>query len=110
MKQLVQNYKTGELFLAYIPMPLLSGSGAVVRNYFSLISAGTERTKIETGKMSLLEKAKSRPDLVKKVIDNIKTEGLSITVKNVLRKLEDFSPLGYSTAGEVIEVSSDISV
>jgi len=109
VKQIVQNYKSGEIILVDIPIPMMLGSGAIVRNYYSLISAGTERTKIETGKMSLLEKAKSRPDLVKKVIDNIKTEGLSITVKNVLKKLEDFSPLGYSTAGEVIEVSSDIS-
>ena len=108
MKQLVQNYKTGELFLADIPIPILSGSGAVVRNYFSLISAGTERTKIETGQKSLLAKAKSRPDLVKKVFDAVKTEGLTNTVKNVFKKLEEFSPLGYSSCGEVIEISNDI--
>ena len=81
MKQIVQNYKSGEIILADIPIPMMAGSGAIVRNHYSLISTGTERTKIETGKMSLLEKAKSRPDLVKKVIDNIKTEGLTNTVK-----------------------------
>ncbi|MHB1348192.1 MAG: bi-domain-containing oxidoreductase [Candidatus Humimicrobiaceae bacterium] len=108
MKQLVQNYKTGELFLADIPIPVLSGSGAVVRNYFSLISAGTERTKIETGQKSLLAKAKSRPDLVKKVLDSVKTEGLATTIKNVFNKLEEFSPLGYSSCGEVVEISNYI--
>jgi predicted dehydrogenase/NADPH:quinone reductase-like Zn-dependent oxidoreductase len=108
LKQLVQNYKTGELFLADIPVPVLSGSGAVIRNYFSLISAGTERTKIETGQKSLLAKAKSRPDLVKKVLDSVKAEGITSTIKNVFNKLEEFSPLGYSSCGEVIEVTSDI--
>ncbi|MDD5659969.1 MAG: bi-domain-containing oxidoreductase [Actinomycetota bacterium] len=108
MKQLVQNYKTGELFLADIPVPILAGSGAIVRNHYSLISAGTERTKIETGQKSLLAKAKSRPDLVKKVLDNIKTEGLVTTAKNVFKKLEEFSPLGYSSCGEVTELTDDI--
>ncbi|MCL6088006.1 MAG: bi-domain-containing oxidoreductase [Actinobacteria bacterium] len=108
MKQLVQNYKTGELFLADIPMPILAWSGAVVRNHYSLISAGTERTKIEIGQKSLLAKAKSRPDLVKKVLDNIKTEGLVTTAKNVFKKLEEFSPLGYSSCGEVIEITNDM--
>ena len=64
MKQFVQNYKTGELFLADIPVPMLAGSGAIVRNHYSLISAGTERTKIETGQKSLLAK-QSQDHLVK---------------------------------------------
>jgi predicted dehydrogenase/threonine dehydrogenase-like Zn-dependent dehydrogenase len=108
LKQIVQNYKSGKILLIDIPRPMLLGNGVIVRNYYSLISTGTERTKIETGKMGLFEKAKSRPDLVKKVLDNIKNEGLYNTTKSVFKKLEDYVPLGYSSCGEVVEVSDDI--
>lgn len=108
MKQIVQNYKTGRILLEEIPIPLLQGSGVIVRNYFSLISAGTEKTKVIMGEKSLISKAKSRPDLVNKVLNTIKTEGLINTTKSVFRKLDEYKPLGYSSCGEVINISEDI--
>lgn len=108
MKQIIQNYKSGKILLEEISMPLLVRSGAIVQNYYSLISSGTEGMKIKTGQKSLMGKAKSRPDLVHKVLNTIKKEGLISTTKSVLRKLDKYSALGYSSCGKVIEISDDI--
>jgi predicted dehydrogenase/threonine dehydrogenase-like Zn-dependent dehydrogenase len=80
-----------------------------VRNRYSLISAGTERTKVELGKKSLLGKAMARPDLVKLVLKQVKEQGLLETANRVLNKLSTDSAMGYSSAGVVVEVADDVS-
>ncbi len=103
MKQVIQNYKTGKLTVENVPVPSLSKGKILVKNHFSLVSAGTEKTMIEFGKKNLMAKAKSRPELVKQILDKIKTDGLITTYKAAMRRLGEPVPLGYSSAGEVIE-------
>ena len=102
MKQLIQNFKTGDLYVDEIPMPSISSGMVLVENEFSLISAGTERGTVKVAQASLLGKAKQRPDLVAQVMQNIKKEGLSATINKVKTKLDSLKALGYSTAGTVI--------
>src|SRR4051794_20115717 len=109
MHQILQSYRTGELWLAQVPAPALRNGGAIVRTAASLVSAGTERMIIELAKKSLLGKARARPDLVKKVFAKIKTEGLSRTLEKVFAKLDTPIPLGYSCAGTVVEVGAGVS-
>ncbi len=90
------------------PTPQLRSGWALVATAFSIISAGTEKTKVDTARKSLLGKAMARPDLVKKVIAKAKTEGLWKTWQVVSDKLDAPTPLGYSSAGQIIEVSGDI--
>ena len=71
MRQVLQNYRTGEVCVDEVPAPALRSGAVLVANRYSLISAGTERMKVETGKMSLVGKARSRPDLVKKVLKTL---------------------------------------
>src|SRR4030042_3549772 len=108
MKQIIQNYRTGELELSEVPVPLCSSNKILVKNMVSLISIGTERSIIELGKKSLLGKAKARPDLAKRFIDKAKKEGLVKTFKEALGRLDNPTPLGYSSAGMVIEVGENI--
>jgi len=103
MKQLVQNLKTGDLSLQEVPAPALLPAAVLVQNRMSLISAGTERSTVHTGKLSLLGKAKKRPDLVKQVMDNIRKEGLLSTIHKVKNKLDWPKALGYSSCGVVLE-------
>lgn len=103
MKQVIQSYRTGELWLADVPSPAVKSAGAVVQTAASLVSAGTERMIVELAKKSLLGKAQARPDLVRKVLDKIKTEGLGPTMTKVFAKLDTPIPLGYSAAGTVVE-------
>ncbi|MCZ7636126.1 MAG: zinc-binding alcohol dehydrogenase [Verrucomicrobia bacterium] len=102
MKQVVQNYKTGELSVPEVPSPALPSGFVLVRNHFSLISAGTERSTVSTAQASMLGKARQRPDLVRQVLDTLKKEGLTETLKRVRTKLETLKELGYSSAGEVL--------
>jgi polar amino acid transport system substrate-binding protein len=102
MKQVIQNFKTGELSVAEVPAPALARGYVLVRNAFSLISAGTERSTVTTAQASLLGKARQRPDLVKQVLDSLKRDGLADTLTRVRTKLETLKELGYSSAGTVL--------
>ena len=106
MKQLIQNFKTGELYVDDVPMPGISEGMVLIENEYSLISAGTERSTVKVGQASLLGKAKQRPDLVAQVIQNIKKEGFAATLSKVRTKLDSLKALGYSTSGTII-VSMD---
>lgn len=83
-------------------------SGVIVRVHASVISAGTEKMSVELARSSMLEKAKSRPDDVKKVLAEIKQQGFWATYNRVMNKLDSPKPMGYSCAGEVIAVSPDV--
>src|SRR3982751_1507361 len=109
MKQVVQNYRTGELKVEELPPPALRPGGVLVRTAYSLISAGTERTTVETAQSSLVGKAKERPDLVRQVFDTFKREGLRSTYEKVVSKLNQMKPLGYSASGVVIGVGRDVT-
>jgi predicted dehydrogenase/threonine dehydrogenase-like Zn-dependent dehydrogenase len=102
LKQLIQNFKTGKLYVDELPMPSVSEGMVLVENKFSLISSGTERSTVKVAKANLLGKAKQRPDLVAQVIANMKKEGLAATINKVRTKLDSLKAMGYSTAGTVL--------
>ncbi len=107
MKQLVQRIKDGEMKVVDLPIPFLKPKGVLVKNYYSLISAGTERTTVESGKENLLIRAYKNPEIVKQVYQIIKRDGLVPTIERILGNLNDYKTLGYSSAGVVIESSSE---
>ena len=109
MKQLIQSFKTGELGLFDVPAPVCEINGALVQTTVSLVSAGTEKMLVDFAKKSMLAKAKDRPDLVKQVIDKMKKEGVKNTLEKVFTKLDTPIPLGYSLAGCVVEVGSELN-
>lgn len=94
--------------LLEVPFPALGKGQVMVRNHYSVISAGTEGKTVKDARLSYIGKAKSRQEEVKKVIEAAKTHGVMKTYKMVMNKLESPSPLGYSCAGEVIGVGEDI--
>lgn len=103
MKQIAQ-YQDGRLELQDVPVPVPPPGGILVRTTCSVISPGTERMKVEQARMSLLQKAKARPDQVKKVIDTAKTLGWKAALEKVRNRLESPTPLGYSAAGVIVAV------
>lgn len=107
MKQLIQNFKTGELYVDELPVPAITKGYVLVANRFSLISAGTEKTTVSTAQASLIGKAKKRPDLVKQVLQNYKKEGFKATMEKVKTKLDSLKALGYSSAGVVLASMDD---
>ena len=108
MKQVVQNYKSGELALLDVPEPAGKPGGVLVRTAFSLISTGTEMMKVSEAGKSMLGKARSRPDQVAKVVQSVAVNGLGATYRKVTSKLDSYTPLGYSLCGVVEEVGEGI--
>ena len=104
MKQIAQNYKSGELAVLDVPAPTGRPGGVLVQSLFSLISAGTEMMKVTEAKMSLVGMARARPDQVRKVLDSVSQQGLLTTYKKAMSKLDSYTPLGYSLCGVVTEV------
>ena len=107
MRQISQNYKTGELAIVDVAAPLASRRGILVETRVSLISAGTERSIVDLARKGLLAKARKRPDLVKRVIEKARREGPLAALDAVRAKLDLPIPLGYSLAGRVLQVGPE---
>ena len=104
MKQLIQHINTGLAQVQEVPAPRARSGGILVQNAASLVSAGTERMIVDFAEKNLLDKARSRPDLVRQTLDKAQREGVLTTLDAVRSKLDQPMALGYSCAGTVIEV------
>jgi predicted dehydrogenase len=106
MKQVLQSLQTSELLVADVAVPVVPDNGVLVRTIASLVSAGTERMVLEFAQKNLLQKARSRPELVRQVLQRARRDGLVSTFETVARRLSEPMPLGYSLVGEVVDVGS----
>lgn len=109
MEQLTQKLKSGEMTIQELPTPAVSTGMVLVQNHYSIISAGTEGSTVKTARKSLLGKAKERPQQVKQVLEVLKKQGPLQTYRAVMKKLDAYSPLGYSSAGEAIDVGEGVT-
>jgi predicted dehydrogenase/threonine dehydrogenase-like Zn-dependent dehydrogenase len=104
MKQVIQNFRSGELKVDEVPETICRNGGILVSNAASLISAGTEKMVIDLAQKSIVGKARERPDLVRQVINKLRRDGLMSTIQTVKARLETPLALGYSCAGTVREI------
>ena len=109
MKQLLQNIKTGKASIEDVPMPTPREGQALVQVATSLVSAGTERMVVEFAEKSLVGKARSRPDLVKQVLDKARREGVVNTMQAAFNRLDQPMALGYSSAGTIIALGKSMT-
>lgn len=109
MQQLTQKLSNGEMTVQEMPAPVLGKGMVLVKNHYSLISAGTEGSTASTARKSLIGKAKERPQQVKQVLEVLAQQGPVQTYRAVSKKLEAYSPLGYSSAGKVIGVGEGVT-
>jgi polar amino acid transport system substrate-binding protein len=108
MNQLTQKLKTGEMTIKEVPVPAVSDGMVLVQNHYSLISAGTEGSTVKAARKGLIGKARERPQQVKQVFDVLKQQGPAQTYRAVMKKLDAYSPLGYSSAGVVIDAGKGV--
>ena len=109
MKQILQNVRSGALELAEVPAPVVGPGQLLVRNAYSVMSPGTEKLSLDFARKSLLAKARSRPDLVKQVLGKLRRDGPLATYRTVTSRLEGPQPLGYASAGVVLEVGAGVT-
>lgn len=108
MKQLTQDLRAKKPQLIEVPIPAPQSGTVLVRNAASLVSAGTERALVEFAGKSLLGKARSRPDLLRQVLEKARREGLLNATQAAFGRLGEAMPLGYSSAGTVVEVGEGV--
>lgn len=108
MKQVLQD-RSGATVVRSVPSPPCPTGGVLVRNEFSVISAGTERARLELSRKSLIAKAMERPDIVRQVVKRAQSEGLRSTTLAVRRQLAAETAVGYSSAGVVIEIGRRVA-
>lgn len=108
MKQVLQAPNSSAAVVRDVPAPACAPGGVLVRNAFSLISSGTERSRVELSGKSLLGKARERPDLVREVIARARREGWRATGRAVQLKLSEEMAVGYSSAGRVLELGEHV--
>jgi predicted dehydrogenase/threonine dehydrogenase-like Zn-dependent dehydrogenase len=101
--------RQGQVAVDEVPAPGVERGTVLVRVSRSCISIGTEMSGIKFSGAPLWKKALARPDLAKKVMQAVSTQGLMRTWKQVRGQLDAGNPTGYSAAGTVIEVGEGIT-
>ena len=109
MRQILQDLRTGEVSLAETPRPVAQPGTVIVTTSTSLVSAGTERMLLDFGKAGWLKKAQSQPDKVRQVLQKLRADGVLATLESVQSKLDQPLPLGYCSAGIVLEVGAGVT-
>jgi predicted dehydrogenase/threonine dehydrogenase-like Zn-dependent dehydrogenase len=102
MKQVLYDMK-GKVFVEDVPVPSCGRDQVLVRNEFSLISAGTEKSMISLMKKPLYQMALERKDLARQVLRFAKESGIKKTMELVKSRLDVWHQLGYSSAGVVVK-------
>ena len=107
MKQLVVKNKSPEPILFDTPLPQVGHGQVLIKNQFSVVSSGTEIAAIENANKGVTEKLQNSSN-IEKGIELLKNEGVKALWNAVFP--QNISPLqlGYSSAGEVIEVGKGV--
>ncbi|MDQ6838210.1 MAG: bi-domain-containing oxidoreductase [Actinomycetota bacterium] len=108
MKAVLFQPRRGGISVEDVPAPQLVAGRVLIRNEFSLISAGTERSAVDVGHQGLIGKARERPDQARQVLDNVRKVGLAETIRTVNDRLDTPSILGYSCAGTALRVAAGV--
>jgi len=92
-----------------VPAPTIGPTEVLVRTDATIVSAGTERAITELAGAGLLAKARARPDLVRKVADKARAEGVGAAARSVRARLGSDLPLGYSGCGRAVAVGDAVA-
>lgn len=106
MKQLL--ITQGRTIVVDVPAPVVKKGHVLVEVAYSLISTGTEISAISSSGKSILQRGVEKPDRVKKVFDNLRSQGLQNTIAKVKDNIGEYQPTGYSCSGVVIDIGDDI--
>jgi predicted dehydrogenase/threonine dehydrogenase-like Zn-dependent dehydrogenase len=106
MKQVV--IRGGGAAVVDVPAPQVGSRNVLVRVAYSCISVGTEMASVNTSAMPLYKRALKQPENVRRVLDMMRTQGVARTLSRVQDQLSAGTPSGYSAAGTVIAVGSEV--
>ena len=106
MKQLL--VRSGKVFLKEVPAPVVGPKNVLVRVERSCVSVGTEMAGIKMSGLPLYRRALKQPHHVKRVVQLMREQGVARIYRQVKGKLDAGLPTGYSAAGTVVAVGSEV--
>lgn len=101
--------KAGAVLVREVPAPQVSPKNLLVRVCHSCISVGTELAGVDKSALPLYRRALKQREHAKQVFAMMRDQGVTRTLNRVLGILNAGLPTGYSAAGEVIDVGSEVS-
>lgn len=107
MKQVLIGH--GGVTVEDVPAPGIEPGRILVQIDHSCISVGTEMSGVRAGNQPLWKRALRNPAEMRKVLDRVRSSGLSEARDVVQRKLKTLHPIGYSASGTVIGVGEGVS-
>ena len=75
MKQVTLRLRDGRVEVLEVPPPSPSPDSVLVDVRASVLSVGTERSKVAAGRASMVGKVRARPDQARQVIDKARRDG-----------------------------------
>jgi predicted dehydrogenase/threonine dehydrogenase-like Zn-dependent dehydrogenase len=106
VKQLL--VRSGKVFLQDVPAPVAGPKNVLVRVERSCVSVGTEMAGVKMSGLPLYRRALKQPHHVKRVLQLMRDQGVARVYKQVKGKLDAGLPTGYSAAGTVIAIGSEV--
>ncbi len=106
MKQVV--LKQGKVEVIDVPAPDVGVGEVLVKVRYSCISPGTEGSIIKASGTPLWKKVLQKPEQLKKAFALASRQGVMNAAQFVCSKIDAYSPLGYSAAGEVVAIGTGI--
>jgi predicted dehydrogenase len=106
MKQVL--IRSGQAIVADVPAPEVGAMNVLVRVEFSCISAGTEVAGMRMSGLALHQRALKQPQNVQRVLAMMKEQGVRRTIERVRGKLAAGTATGYSAAGTIVAVGSEV--
>ncbi len=107
MKQIL--VKKGQVFERELPEPPLKKGSVKIQVLYSCISAGTELSSVSSSGKSILQRVSEKPEIIGRAFEKISKMGLKSYWDSVQTELNQALPLGYSLAGRVIEVGTEVN-
>ena len=107
MKQLVVERNNPVPVIWDTPIPQPGPNEVLIKNYYSVVSSGTELASIESANKSVTDKLQDSSN-ISKGLDLLKKEGLGAVIEAVFPKNVLPLQLGYSSCGEVIQTGKDV--
>lgn len=107
MKQVIVS--EGQVGLQDVPAPMVLAGTIIVKMDHSCVSVGTEMSGVQATGRSLAQRALDQPKHVQKVVDLVRSDGLSSAVRLVRERLSVELPTGYSGAGVVVDLGDGVA-
>ncbi|MBA7518214.1 Inositol 2-dehydrogenase/D-chiro-inositol 3-dehydrogenase [subsurface metagenome] len=96
--------KKGLVIGEEVPAPVVSEGSVLIKVVNSCISAGTEMSGILSSGTPLIKRIMKQPEKVAKMLNLVRSEGISKVYQKVKGELDAGKPTGYSVSGVVIGV------